>query len=244
MFWALILLRGLKSVTHSVFIFFILTSRGLIHREKRPINQWAALWGGYASVVFIVAFLFGSHADTAMQPVFLVITGALEVLLLFFSFEKRSFKYVFFASTLYKVFFFILMQSVIYPLYYKVDPNDIRVQAIQALLELAAGCAIFILLWQIRGKRLFKSLNNQAFFISWRNYAFIIITLLSAAILENIVFNADLRDLTSIEILRGITIIVLNILLTVIITLFIVHSTVVIIRSIILGGCHRRFQSK
>jgi len=226
MFWALILLRGLKSVIHSVFIFYILTSRGLIHREKRPKEHWAMLWGGYASVIFIVAFMFGSHADAAMQPVFLVITGALEVLLLFFAFEKRYFKYVFFVSTLYKVFLFILMQSVIYPIYYKIDPNDVRVQAIQVFLELAAGCAIFILLWQIRGKRLFKSLNNQAFFISWRNYAVIIITLLSAAILENIVFNTDLSDLKTIETLRGITIIALNILLTFIITLFIVHSTV------------------
>jgi len=225
MFWLLILLRGLKSVIHSVCIFYILTSRGLIHREKRPKERWAALWGVYAAVVFMVAFLFGSHADTAAQPVFLIITGALEVLFLFFVFKKRSFKYVFFVSTLYKVFTFILMQSVIYTIYYKIDPNDIRVQAIQVLLELAAGGAVLVLLRQIRGKRLFKSLNNQAFFISWKNYIFIIIALLSAAILGNVIFNSDLSEIKTVEILRGITIIVLDILLTFIIILLIVQST-------------------
>jgi sensor histidine kinase regulating citrate/malate metabolism len=93
------------------------------------------------------------------------------------------------------------------------------------LIEILAGCGVYLLFYLIREKKVLKALDNQAFFISGKSFAVIFAAMLSAAILETIIFNADLSSIRTSEVLRGVTIIVLNVLLSFVAGLLVVNST-------------------
>lgn len=225
MFGVLISLRALQSIIHLTCALSFLTYRGLIHRKTKQKAYFVMLWIFYIIASFAVSVLFGELTAPAMKPVHIVIIFAAEILYLLFAFNKKDYKYIICVCALYKVLVFLLKESVVYLFFSKINPNDFNIQLLMVVLEIVIGLIILLLVKQIRDERLFKSLSNQLFSISGKTCITIIFILISAAILGNVIYSADLNPEISV-ILRGTTIITMDLLLIIVIILLVIHNSV------------------
>lgn len=201
-------------------------------RKEKSWSNWILLWCTYSFISLLISFLFETRNNLIAHILYFILSRTDEILFLFCIFTKKTYKYILRFMLLYEIFILIFAQSVFFVIQSIFDAKALDFLSLFVLLEVLAGLINILLVWLIFRKKIFRNNYNKFFYLPGNMYAFVILTLIFAVILENIICGLgnvatipNLSDHMMIIIEKIAAVIVLPLLSILVIFLLLSHNS-------------------
>lgn len=225
MLWSLAGLHVIQGLIQFLCVFTILSSGKLNLKREKTKRFYTMSFELFAVFSLIASVLLATTQGYGILAVYFILTYTKQIIFLFLLFKNQAYKYIVYLSLLYSILVSIFTQSFLYLINQTLTMENLSSRALNAGVEVVFGCIFLLLLLLIHKKRKLSSFCTRLLLLPGRLYAVVTATLLFAALWENIVCNEDLTDPGMASLLGGFSIIILNMLIILVISLFLIYHS-------------------